>query len=118
MRIKHRYPVDRMRFTDDVSAEYQAEVDRQTARRERDYEAASRRLQAAQSRRERIEHESVSKTTREKHARRLAAAIALVEVRRLELERIDQQMRTSPQAAQHRGTGSFRPVPINQGGNL
>ena len=115
MRIKHKYPTDRMAFTDDVDPEYQAEVDRHTARREKEFRDAQRRLRVAQDRADRIQRETVSRATKKSHERRLVDALAAVELRRIELEKYQRLMNASPQSAQHRGGMGHRPVPINHG---
>ncbi len=115
MRIRHRYPVERMMASDPVTDEYQAEVDAHTARRERDYRDAEKRLRAAELKRDRIRAETVSRSTRKAHARRLAELDALVDLRRNELDALDRQMKASPQSAQHRGKKSYRAVPVTHG---
>ena len=111
MKRQHRIPVDHMVWTDEVTPEYQAEVDRYTYRLEREYNAALKRLNAAEDKAKRIEAESVSRATKKSHDRRQADAWAMVELRRLELQKYALMMACVPHAsAQHRGPKSHRPI--------
>ena len=59
----------------------------------------------------RIEAESVSRATKKSHDRRQADAWAMVELRRLELQKYALMMACVPHAsAQHRGPKSHRPI--------
>lgn len=116
MRIGHRIPVEHMRWTDEVTPEYQAEVDRSTAKIEKAYKDAKKRLAAAEQKAARVRQETVGRKTKKAHEARLAQAAAIVELRRIELEKYERMMMSSPQSAQHRGIGSHRQIPARRGG--
>jgi len=118
VRISHRVPKQawqsKAAVEAVVSAEYQAEVDASTQRAQVAYEAALRRVEAAERRaakaRERLDH-AASKRSRDAASHALVVATALVELRRAELEKCARMMTACPAAAAHRGRKSFRPVP-------
>lgn len=118
MRIKHRIPVDRLRLTDEVTSEYQAEVDKHTARLEREYRAAQARLSAAEERAKRIDRRTASRSSRKAHERDSATAWALVDLYRLELEKFERMMQAVPASSQHRSRAAHRPVPFGDSGRL
>jgi hypothetical protein len=118
VRIKHRIPVDHLRLTDEVTPEYQAEVDRHTARLEREYRAAEARLVAAEERAKRIDKQTASRATRKAHERDSASAWALVDLCRLELEKFERMMQAVPASSQHRSRAAHRPVPFGDSGRL
>lgn len=114
MRLKHNVPPAAFRV-DPITPEYQAEVDRATAKAVVDYERAQRRLRAAEERLERARERSARQTINAKRsraiARELAVAAELVELRREELQRLEDMMRAAPASAEHRGVKSYSPVP-------
>lgn len=95
-------------MTGKVDARYMAEVELMTDQRVRDYDHAQRRLQAAERRAEKLEQQR----TTVKQQRALRVAWELVEFRRQELAVLDGIMRSSPASSQHRGTASYRKVPV------
>lgn len=108
MKIKHRIPPEAHFVSDRVTPEYQAEVDRSTAKAEVREAAALRRLDAAMSRLAKAERIK-AKGQRD---RAVIAGRELVEVRRQELLLIQRQMSTAPSSARSRGRGhAKRPVP-------
>jgi hypothetical protein len=114
MRIKHRLPVLPAKSAE-VSAEYQAEVDRATSAAERRFRVAQQRLESAERRRDRLQAQRVTAARARQHKRDLATALALVELRRAELEELARMMQSSPASAVHRGDRSYRPVPAGNG---
>lgn len=113
---RHRIPIERLRLTDEVTPEYQAEVDRHTERLERRSRNAEQALARAQQHADRIAGESVSRAKRAAHESRLSQALAQVEIRRAELEEYRQLMAATDYAStRHRGRDSYRPVPITYG---
>lgn len=110
MKISHRVPVREL-TSDPITAEYQAEVDRSTAKLEREYARAEKRLDAAIRRAERADR---ALAVRKVKARSAAEAWAVVEARRDELAALGRLMRANPGAsAQHRPGSGVRPVPIS-----
>jgi hypothetical protein len=91
-----------------VDPAYEAEVRRSTERGEREYQRRAQRLVKAEAR---LAEARAVTTSR----RQLAELTALVELRRAELDDYRRLMLGSPASAEHRGTRSYRPVPIVQG---
>lgn len=91
-----------------VDADYEAEVRRSTERGEREYRRRMHRLARAEARLARAQE---VKTPR----RQLAELVAVVELRRAELEDYRRLMVGVPASAEHRGVGSYRPVPVVHG---
>jgi hypothetical protein len=112
MKITHR--IDGLgssrNMTGKLDARYAAEVERMTVSRERAFEKAERALGAAERKLSRIQR------TKHKngriHAREIAVAWEIVELRRAELAGYARLMTSTPSGANHRGTKSFRPVPV------
>lgn len=108
MKIRHRIPPEAHFRSDPVTPEYQAEVDRATAKSERRAAYAELRLQAAQAKLE----NALRIKKKAQRERAVMVALELVEVRRQELLQIQRQMTQSPAAAANRGNGhGKRPVP-------
>lgn len=110
MKITHNIPVERASAT--VSAEYQAEVDASMRRGRLRWESEQSSLAAAERRRDRVARRK-PKTARAKklQTRQLRELDELIELRRMEVQRMAGLMQASPQSASHRGRKSFRPVP-------
>lgn len=93
-----------------IDASYAAEVQRATERGERLYRLAQQRLERAE--------EKLAKATASRHQRtkkkHIAELEALVELRRTELAEYERLMVSVPASAAHRGTKSFRPVPVTR----
>ena len=87
---------------------YQAEVDRSTERGEREYQRRAARLARAEARLARAREVTTPR-------RRLADLTAAVELRRAELDAYRRVMTGVPASAEHRGTRSYRPVPVVHG---
>ena len=105
-------------MTGKLDPDYEREVDQMTARLERDYANAEKRVEASERRAARIERVKESaQTARDKkgYERDLAAAWEQVSARRDELARLASLMSASPASAAHRGTKSFRTVPAKHG---
>lgn len=111
MKIVHRVPPLEPRSAV-VSSEYQAEVDRHTAKAEARYRAACRRVDRAEARLARLQ----AKRGTPPLARQIAEAAALVELRQRELDALHSLMQAAPASAVHRGRKSFRPVPVTTKG--
>lgn len=113
MRLRHHIPIWAIK-PEQVTEEYQAEVDRSTDKAMVAYQRARRRLESAE-RRLQAAQDAATATQRKKNekaiARELAVAAELVELRREELQRIEALMMSVPASAQHRGRESYRPVP-------
>lgn len=117
---RHRYPVELMGQSEEITPEYQLEVDRSTAKLEREYAQAQKRLEAAERRAMKAGEKPVKKvrskaTSQEKN---LIDLWAEVEVRRQELMEIEALMRGSHIPQRNRGKGSFKPVGIYPGRTL
>jgi hypothetical protein len=114
MKLTHHVPVQAFR-SDPISPEYQAEVDRATAKLGIQYEAAQRRLAFAELRLQRARLKQVATTAkkvrRTAHLHEIKVAEELVELRREELQRIEAMMNATPSASPNRGRKSHRPVP-------
>ena len=114
MKIAHRDPRSSPFYVPPsavVDAAYEAEVRRSTERGEREYQRRTARLAKAEARLARARAD----TPRRRHRRRLAELEAVVELRRAELEDYRRLMLGVPASAEHRGTRSYRPVPIVHG---
>lgn len=109
MKLKHNVPVRLLRVTDEVSPEYQAEVDLTMARAEAAWHRAQRRLAKAETR---LQHAVQARSATKVSIRELEL---LVEHRRLELEQLHRLMAASAFPARNRGRKSFRPVPMPRG---
>lgn len=107
MKIKHRIPVNRLRQSDPVSDEYQAEVDLHTNRAVVAYERAQRRIAQDEKRLARLARMPQTRSRK----RRIAELDALIELRRLDLDKLHRLMVVSAQSAQHRGRRGHRHVP-------
>jgi hypothetical protein len=111
VKITHRDPrsspfyVPPSAVTDDA---YEAEVRASTDRGEREYQRRAARLARAEAR---LAKARAVTTPR----RRLADLAALVELRRAELDGYRRLMTGTPASAGHRGTRSYRPVPVVRG---
>lgn len=107
-------------MTGKLDPAYEAEVERMTVSREVAWAAAERKLAAAERKAEKLTRVAESATGKKKRLtkKELAAAWAMVELRRNELEDLARGMTTSPAPTQNRGTDSYRPVPIRHGGLL
>ena len=112
MKITHNPHGSWQRPSAVVDAAYQAEVDRCTQKAERQYRQAQKRLEQAEARLCRAQAQARTKK------RVMAELVALVELRRAELEEYRRLMVSVAASAQHRGTKSFRPVPEHHGGVL
>lgn len=117
MKITHRVPTTTPKSAV-VDDRYQAEVDRATDSAEKRHQDAQKRLLAAERRRDRLQRAEVARSDRRKHAEQLKLAVALVEMRRAELEQIERMMQASPASLMHRGKGWHRPVPPINGSLL
>lgn len=113
MKIRHRVP-PRGPLSDAVSEAYQRQVDRSTERLMREYLQAQARLEAAERRAEKASRVAGRHSSRKRVAD-AEAAWAIVELRRIELEKYNRMLKASPASAAHRGTKSFRPVPTTEG---
>lgn len=108
MKITHRIPVGVLAKSDPITPEYQAEVDRDTAKAEARYRRAEQRLERAEHRLARVRGQKATS----QHKRQVAELEAIVELRRQELLSLHRQLTSSPASAMHRGTaGSHRHVP-------
>lgn len=90
---------------------YQREVDRSTSKLERQYARAEKRVEQAEGRLAKARRDERTKTK----ARVLAELEAALQIRRDELEELRRMMVAVPASAAHRGTRSFRPVPVGRG---
>jgi hypothetical protein len=117
MKITHRVPTIAPRSAI-TTPEYEAEVQRSTQALERRYRRAEQRLRSAEARRETVLRRQVREAQQRKYARELREAIALVELRRTELEALARMMQAAPASSVHRGDRSYRPVPPITGGLL
>lgn len=112
MKSRHRVPtMQTPPHGQEVTPEYQAEVDRTTESAQRRYRIAEQRLAAAERKAEQLQGQKVKAAQQRQHKRDLATAMALVELRRGELEELARMMQTAPATAGHRGRKSYRPVP-------
>jgi hypothetical protein len=93
-----------------IEPEYEAEVRRSTDHGEREYQRSQQRLARAETRL--ASARAMRKPLSRKH---LAELVAVVELRRAELEEYRRMMTTVAASAQHRGVKDFRPVPPVRG---
>lgn len=91
-----------------VDPGYEAEVHASTERSEAEYARRARRLARAEAK---LANARAVTTPR----RRLAELTAAVELRRAELDDYRRVMVGVPASAEHRGTRSYRPVPVVHG---
>jgi len=111
MKLRHRIPDEAFRSAT-VSADYEAEVQRTLARAQIKYEHAQNQLAAAERRLARAQSRPASKGKRERQrSREIEELIALVELRRMDLLRLQGLMQSHAAAARFRGTKSYRNVP-------
>lgn len=108
MRIKHKVHLPRNPKAVEISAEYQAQVDRSTEKLQRRYERARKAAEAARFRRDRT---ALIVGNDKLRARRLAEAEAALAARTAELHEIERLMTQSPAGAAHRGTEGWTKVP-------
>lgn len=115
MKITHRNPAASWFYVPPsavVDADYEAEVQRCTDRGEREYQRRMARLAKAEARL------AKARTVKKIPRRRLADLVAVVELRRAELEEYRRMMTSSPASATHRGPRGYRPVPPVHGSPL
>lgn len=112
MKVAHRSPglnwfaVPESDATDNA---YEAEVQRSTDAGEREHKRLQHRLERAESRL------AAARAERAPKRHHLAELQAVVELRREELDEYRRLMVAVPASAEHRGTASFRPVPVTKG---
>lgn len=111
MKMRHRVP-NRPPRPEPISERYQAEVDHATAKLERAYMRAQKRLEVAERRAHRVEVRAKPKP------KDIEVAWAEVELRRQELAEIQKLMQPAGAPAKNRGRESYRPVPISHGIDL
>lgn len=113
MKITHRNPAAnwfRVPPSAVIDPEYEAEVRQSTERGEREYCRRQERLTRAEARLTRAQRCRSGAS-----ARKLAELMAVVELRRAELEEYRRMMVAVAASAQHRGIKDFRPVPPVRG---
>jgi hypothetical protein len=98
-----------------VDPAYEAEVRASTERGEREYARRAARLARAEARLAEARAVTPRQAERRRHRRRLADLEAVAELRRAELDQYRRVMTGSPASAGHRGTRSYRPVPVTHG---
>jgi hypothetical protein len=109
MKIKHRVPLAMLGKSAEISPEYQAELDRTAAKAEAAYNRALKRLQAAELRLSRAQRKQAAPR---QHKRQIAELEAMVQLRRIELQKWHMLMVATPASSMHRGTaGGHRHVP-------
>lgn len=109
MRIKHKVHFSREARPVEITASYQAEVDRHTDKLQRRYERAQKAVDSARFRRDRAAAIVGQKTLR---ATRLAEAEAALTARIQELEELERLMQANPYASlTHRGREGWTKVP-------
>ena len=111
MKIPHRHPASSWFYVPPsavVDDAYEAEVRRSTEHGEREYRRRMARLARAEARLARAQE---VKTPR----RQLAELVAVVELRRAELDGYRRLMVGVPASVEHRGVRSYRPVPVVHG---
>lgn len=107
MKIRHRVPL--VAKSDPITPDYQDELDRTAAKAEAAYNRALKRLQAAELRLSRAQRKQAAPR---QHKRQIAELEAMVELRRIELQKWHMMMVASPASSMHRGTaGGHRHVP-------
>lgn len=87
---------------------YEREVERSTSKLERAYARAQKRVEAAEARLRKARNATQARPK----AHVIASLEAVLQVRRDELEEYRRMMVSVPASAVHRGTDSYRPVPI------
>lgn len=110
MKITHRVPPNYVRGAE-ITPEYQAEVDRTMQRAEAEYRRAQAAVAAAERRLARLERRAEKEGRRRQLRQQITTAAALVELRRIELEKYHRMATASPASAEHRGVRSYRNVP-------
>lgn len=109
MKIKHRIPVALLAASDPITPEYQDELDRTAAKAEAAYNRALKRLEAAELRLTRAQRKQAAPR---RHRRQIAELEAMVELRRIELQKWHMLMVATPASSMHRGTaGGHRHIP-------
>lgn len=112
MKIRHRVPVDKIPTSDPVTPEYEAEVEQATSRAERRYRQAANRLRRDEEKLARLRAEEENSRSRRTRRQWIAELEALVELRRIELDKLHRLLVASPASSQHRGTqAGHRHVP-------
>jgi DNA repair exonuclease SbcCD ATPase subunit len=96
----------------ELSESYEREVQRSTEKLERDYRRALKRVEQAEARLARAKEPAKRRPAVKQHV--LAQLEAEVAARREELEEFRRMMQASPASAAHRGTRSYRPVPLGR----
>jgi len=118
---RHRYPVEHMMISDEITAGYQLEVDRSTAKLERDYAQAQKRLEAAERRAAKAGAKPPVQAKRSAASGRDKKLIDLweeVEARRQELMAIERLMSGGYSGQRHQGPwelsprGGIEPEPV------
>jgi hypothetical protein len=105
-KINHGWSPDR---TDpDWAERVEREAEMHTAKAERMYRAAERRLARALGKAHAVEAKAETKPSLKAHAERMWAE---VEARRDELKALERLLKFTPAGSQHRGRGSHRGVP-------
>lgn len=99
-----------------LSEEYEREVERSTSRLEREYARAQKRVRQAEARLAKAKLTARTATTKVK-AHVIAELEAALQARRDELEEYRRMMVSVPASANHRGTKSYRPVPVERPGS-
>lgn len=110
MKIKHRVPVAAIQNVAVVDGQYESYVQRVTARAEKAFADARRRLEKAEARRASLTEQTQRRPNDAALRRRLKSANAAVESRRQELLAIQSLMVAHPASVEHRGTGQAKPI--------
>lgn len=108
-------------MTGHIDPEYQREVDRSTNKLEIEYARETRKLIADERRHARLARtapNAKTRGTRSHREREMRDLWTAIEARRVELRRMERLMSASPQSSSHRGTGSYRPVPVRMDSNI
>lgn len=117
MKLRHRIPTAALRDSDPVTPDYQAQVDRSTAKAQVAYERAQRNLTAALRRLERADEAVLANAAKGRKkdgalVRAAKVAAELVELRREELQELERLMKAAPASSTHRsGRKGHRPIP-------
>jgi len=106
MKIRHRIPLDQLNKSAILTPEYQAEVDRTMAKAQVAFEQAQKRLEYEERRRARVQKQRPSHK-RDKHLKELDA---LIELRRIDLEKYHRLMVSTGAPSTSRGVKSHRHV--------
>lgn len=121
MKIHHRVPVDKISYnmTGKLDPDYEAEVERSTAKLEKEWERAQKRVESAKIAAEKarvraayVEQQRAEKLERQEAERQYKLALELLAEREEELRELEVMMTSSPAGSQNRGKKSYRPVPI------